>query len=110
MAVEIAAIVQAGERVDHRHFHGGMHALAQPFGVALAAHQRAHARDHLVAIHRPLEEIVHADLQAAQDAPLVAPSAIIRTETLRVRSSDRSWLHRRRPSKSSRSRLTITRS
>jgi hypothetical protein len=91
--------VKPGQGVGHRHLHRGLHRIAQARGVALAADLGPHARHQFVAVDRPDQEVVNPMSRPRRIRALSSASAIITTETLRVRSSVRSWLHSRSPSK-----------
>ena len=73
MALHVAAVVQAGERVGDRHLDRHLHVVAQPLGVALLAHLGAHARQQLVLVDRAHQIVVHADLEAAHQARVARP-------------------------------------
>ena len=68
MRLKIAAIVEAGQRIDHRQFDRRLNIKAQTVGVALAPNLGAHARQHLVAVDGAQQIIIHAQIEAAQDA------------------------------------------
>ena len=72
MAVEIAAVVQPGQAVGHRHFDGLGDAGAQLVVVALAAHLGAQPRRQLLLVDRPHQIVVDAEFEAADDARLLA--------------------------------------
>ena len=65
---EVAPVVQARQRVRHRHLQRGLHDLAQAVGVALAAELAAHARHQFVAVDGAHEIVVHAEVEPAHDA------------------------------------------
>ena len=71
-------------------------------GVALAPDLRAHPRGQLVAVDRPHQIVVDAEIEAADEPAVLVRSTTIMIGRRRVRSSERSWEHSRSPSKSAR--------
>ncbi len=68
VAVEIAAVVEAGEFVGHGQRQGIGDALAQLHGIALAADLGANAGRELVALDRPHDEVVDPEIEPAHHA------------------------------------------
>ena len=111
MAFHVAAVVQAGQRVGDRHFDRVLHVVAQLVGVAPLADLGARARQQFVLVDRAQQIVVDADLEPAQQPRIVVGVGRSRgSARWRVRSSERTWLHSRRPSKFSRPSETISRS
>jgi hypothetical protein len=59
----VAAVVDAGQRVDHRHLEPVAHVRAQPVGVALASELGADAGDQFVHVERRLDVVRRAEVE-----------------------------------------------
>src|SRR5215217_4698082 len=97
MAIEIAPVVQPGQRVGDGELHRRLHRRAQTVREALAAHLGPDPGDELVAVDRTDEKIMHADIEAAQHAGLVVglgdkePSAALMRAWCGSRSTSTRW-------------------
>ncbi len=71
MALHVAAVMQAGQRVGDRHLDRVLHIVAQMIGVAALADLGARARQQFVLVDRAQQVIVDADFEAAQQPRVV---------------------------------------
>ena len=101
---EVAAIVEASQRVEERHSIDAC-TLSRKRPRTASCRSGCHARQQLVPVDRPHQVVVDAEVGPRSSAR-VSGSTRIRIGRLRVRSSERNWLHSLRPSKSLRPRLT----
>ncbi len=71
MGFHVAAVVQAGQRVEDRHFDRVLHVVAQMIGIAPPADLGARPRQQFVLVDRAQQIVVDADLEPAQQPRIV---------------------------------------
>jgi len=102
--------MQTGQRVGDRHLDGILHVVAQMVGVAPLANLGAGASQQFVLVDRAQQIIIDADFETAEQPRVVFGIGDGEDRHVPVRSSDRAWLHSRKPSKLYRPSETISRS